>query len=60
MKGWVARRTREVYVAVDVSKLGVVGGGVWAHGSDKAVLATDLAPNDPALAPFKTMFKEIV
>lgn len=60
VKGQVARRTQSVYVALDYSKLGVVAGGTWQHGSDKTVLATDLEPGDKRLAPYNHMFKEII
>lgn len=60
VKDHVAKRTRSVYVALDHSKLGVVAGGTWSHGAGKTVLATDLEPGDPRLAPFGPMFTEIL
>ncbi|MDR0361680.1 MAG: DeoR/GlpR family DNA-binding transcription regulator [Planctomycetota bacterium] len=60
VKEHVARRARAVRVAVDHTKIGVTAGGVWNHDSGKAVLATDLAPGNPSLAPFAGMFKRII
>lgn len=60
VKDRVARRTRQVYIALDHSKLGVVTAGAWDHGRDKAVLATDLEPGDPRLAPYADLFHMII
>lgn len=59
VKDRVAARSAAVYVAVDRSKLGVSGGGVWSHGPEKAVLGTDLDPDDARLKAFRAMFMEI-
>jgi DeoR family fructose operon transcriptional repressor len=60
VKERVAHRARGVYVAVDHTKIGVTAGGVWDHGPGKTALATDLEPDDPMLAPFSGMFKQII
>ena len=60
VKEQVARRTRQVCVAVDQSKFGVIAGGVWSHGAEKSILATDLEPDDPRLDPFRDMFNSII
>lgn len=60
IKDRVAERARHVYVAVDNSKLGVAAAGVWRHGNDKAVLATDLESGDARLEPFRKMFVDIL
>ncbi|MDR1744308.1 MAG: DeoR/GlpR family DNA-binding transcription regulator [Planctomycetota bacterium] len=60
VKDQVARRARQVYVALDHSKLGVVTAGAWVHGRDKSILATDLEPGDGRLAPFRSMFNAII
>lgn len=60
VKAHVAARSRGVYVALDHSKLGVVAGGVWEHNKGKAVLATDLSPDDKRLVPYGNSFKRII
>ena len=59
VKEVVASHSRQVYVAVDHSKLGVVAGGIWRHGG-AAVLATDYKPEDVRLDPFRPMFATII
>lgn len=59
IKDRVAERSRRVHVAVDSSKLGVAAAGVWRHGKDKAILATDLENTDARLDPFRKLFVEI-
>ncbi len=60
VKALVARRSEGVCVALDHSKFGVGGAGVWDHGGGKAVLATDLAAGDPRLEAFRGMFRDIL
>lgn len=60
VKEQVARRARQVYVALDHSKLGVVTAGTWNHCAEKAVLATDIEPDDERLAPFRNAFAAII
>lgn len=60
VKARVAARSRAVYVALDHSKLGVIAGGVWRHGAEKAVLATDLEPGDARLESYTSMFNRII
>lgn len=60
VKDQVAKRTRQIYVALDHSKLGVVTAGTWTHGRDKAVLATDLEPGDGRLQPYADLFHVII
>ena len=60
VKGMVAARAQAVFVAVDHSKFGVVGGGAWLHGAGKAVLATDLAPGAAPLAAYREMFSKVI
>lgn len=60
VKAYVASRSRGVYVALDHSKLGVVAGGVWEHNKERAVLATDLEPDNPRLDRYRKMFSRII
>lgn len=60
VKDQVARRTKQVLVALDHSKLGVVAAGAWLHGRDKAVLATDLEPGDGRLHAYANLFHMII
>lgn len=60
VKERVAKRSKFVYAAIDHSKLGLTAGGIWKHGQEKSVLATDLEPGHPDLATFKAMFGRIV
>lgn len=60
VKEGVARRARNVYLALDRSKFGVVAGGVWRHDPERTILATDLDPDDMRLDPFRSMFAGII
>lgn len=60
IKARVAERSRRVCVALDHSKFGVIAGGVWRHGAEKAILATDLNPADSRLDPFRPLFAEVI
>lgn len=60
VKEQVAVRSRQVCVALDHSKFGNIAGGVWSHGAEKSVLATDLEPDDERLDPFRPLFSKIV
>lgn len=60
IKEQVAARSRTVCVAVDHSKFGVIAGGVWKHGREKATLATDLDPDDPRLDAYRPLFNDIL
>ncbi len=59
IKDMVVKRARQVYVAVDHSKLGVVTAGTWDHGREKSVLATDLDPEDERLNEYRALFHAI-
>ncbi len=60
VKDLVARRARQVYVALDHSKLGVVTAGTWDHGCGKSILATDIEPDDERVRPFRNVFSAII
>lgn len=60
VKEQVAARSRLVCVAVDQSKFGVIAGGVWSHGTEKSILATDLDPDDGRLDPFRALFSKML
>ncbi len=59
VKEAVAKRARQVLVAVDRSKLGVVAAGVWRHGAEKSVLATDLSVGDGRMDEYRGLFATI-
>lgn len=60
VKEQVAHRARQVYVAVDRSKIGVVAAGTWNHGAEKSVLATDSGPADETVQSFRNVFAAII
>lgn len=60
VKDMVARRARQVYVALDHSKLGVVAAGAWDHRREKSTLATDLEPGDERLETYRNLFHLVI
>jgi DeoR/GlpR family transcriptional regulator of sugar metabolism len=60
IKELVASRSQAVHIALDHGKLGRVVPGAWNPGQEKTVLATDLAPTDELLAPYRGLFARIL
>lgn len=60
IKQLVCARAARVHLAVDQYKLGQQATGSWRFAADRAVLATDLPPNDARLKPFRTRFASIL
>jgi len=59
LKNAVCARSRRAALAVDAGKLGSRVAGAWMPPAD-SVLATELAPADPRLDPYRHRFTEII
>lgn len=60
IKQIVCERCARVCVAVNHQKLGRQAAGVWHPPGEHGVLATDLAPDDARLAPYRSFFETII
>lgn len=56
IKELVARRSGQVYIAVDEEKLGKIAAGAWNPAQAHATLSTDLVATDPRLDPYRNRF----
>ncbi len=60
VKQVVASRSRDVYLAIDSSKLGKVATGNWHADPERTVLATNLAPGSDKLKAYQGLAGRIV
>lgn len=59
LKAHVCGRARRAALAIDAAKLGSRAAGAWQPPAE-SILATDLAPGDPRLDPYRPRFTEII
>jgi DeoR family fructose operon transcriptional repressor len=60
VKDMIAKRARQVFIAVDESKLTRTGVGNWHPDRERSCLATNLAPDSSVLDPYRERFHEIL
>ena len=60
VKDMIAKRSQQVYIGVDESKLMRTGVGNWHPDPDRSCLATNLEPDSHILDPYRGLFREIL